>query len=63
MPGARVDAVSMYVVGVVAVLTVPVVKSATILTKIGLYVPEPLCAIITSLTPSTRLFLAKEELT
>ena len=36
MPDARAEVVSIYVVGGVIVLTVPVVKSATILTKIGL---------------------------
>jgi hypothetical protein len=63
MPVARVEAVSMYVVGGVNVLTIPVVKSATILTKIGLSNPDPLWAMITSFTPSTRVFLAKVELT
>jgi hypothetical protein len=36
MPGARVEDESMYVVGGVVELTVPVVKSATILTKMAL---------------------------
>jgi hypothetical protein len=36
MPGARVEAESMYVVGGVIVLTVPVAKPAIILTKMGL---------------------------
>ena len=41
MLDAMDEAVSMYVAGGVIMLTVPVVKSATILTKMGLSNPEP----------------------
>ena len=41
MPDARAEVVSMNVLGGVIVLTDPVMKSATILKKMGLSTPEP----------------------
>jgi hypothetical protein len=63
MPRARVEAESMYVLRVVVELTVPELKLATILRKMGLSASEPMWATMTSFSLFTRVFLANVELT